>query len=113
MSGITTHVLDTAMGKPGIGIEVLLEIKKGNEWSQLSGGQTNNDGRVPELIPKGHAIAVGTYRISFKVANYFAAQKRDTFYPSADIVFEVKDATQHYHVPLLVSPFSYSTYRGS
>jgi 5-hydroxyisourate hydrolase len=81
-------------------------------WSELSRGETNADGRIASLVPSGTAAA-GTFRLSFEVAAYFAARGQETFYSTIAIDFVVRDAAQHYHVPLLLSPFGYSTYRGS
>ena len=105
MSGITTHVLDTARGRPAAGVPVRLELRAGNEWREIGRGTTDDDGRLRTLT--GPSIDAGTYRITFDTA------ARSDFFPEVAIVFEVKDAAQHYHVPLLLSPFGYSTYRGS
>lgn len=110
-SPITTHVLDTARGKPANGVPVTLEHHDGGQWKQLSKSATNTDGRCPSLLPPGSGIQRGTYRITFDLQGYYVGQK--TFYPFASIVFEVDDPNQHYHVPLLVSGYGYSTYRGS
>jgi 5-hydroxyisourate hydrolase len=110
MSNITTHVLDTSIGKPAAGIHVLLELKE-EQWQQIGTGTTNDDGRIADLVTQ--RPVAGHYRISFALAAYFEAQKVDAFYPAAHIEFIVKDPDQHYHVPLLLNPFGYSTYRGS
>ena len=109
-SPITTHILDVALGKPAVNVPVELEMMNGKKWKKLASKKTNADGRVEDLLTPGSKIAAGTYRLSFKIGKYF---KGETFYPYAEIVFEVKKLNQHYHVPLLVSPYSYSTYRGS
>jgi 5-hydroxyisourate hydrolase len=101
MSGVTTHVLDTSRGRPAAGIAV--ELWQGDELRQAT--KTDADGRAR----LAETIEPGTYRIVFKIGAYFD----EGFYPEAAITFQVHDATQHYHVPLLVSPFGYSTYRGS
>ena len=115
MSGITSHVLDTSRGAPAAGISVILEIHtsdSGEEnWTKVGGGTTNSDGRVPDLAKE--PIRAGHYRINFQVASYFAAQQTEAFYPVVRIEFAVEDSLQHYHVPLLLNPFGYSTYRGS
>ena len=110
MSNITTHVLDTSIGKPASGIEVVLELKQ-DEWTQIGAGSTNDDGRIADLT--SDPIVAGHYRISFALTSYFEAQSVDAFYPAAHIEFIIKDPDQHYHVPLLLNPFGYSTYRGS
>ncbi|HVR40435.1 MAG TPA: hydroxyisourate hydrolase [Thermoanaerobaculia bacterium] len=107
MSGITTHILDIARGRPAAGIAVTLEIRDGVAWKTIGGGTTDADGRCRTLTPSN--IAPGTYRITFDVATY----NTDGFFPHVAIEFHVRDAAQHYHVPLLLSPFGYSTYRGS
>ena len=112
MSGITSHVLDTALGKPAPGIDIELEISADqSSWQSLGSGTTNADGRVPELFA-GEPKA-GHYRMSFKVSDYFKRQKVESFYSTIRIEFKIDDVSQHYHVPLLLSPFGYSTYRGS
>ena len=108
MSHVTTHVLDAALGRPASGIAVALLDAHGHE---LATGVTNGDGRVPELGPD--ALPAGDYRLVFETAAYFAAARRDTFYPRVTIDFTLADASSHYHVPVLLSPFAYSTYRGS
>lgn len=113
MKSISTHVLDITRGKPASGVPVTLEKKDlDGDYSTVNGGHTDADGRVKELVPEGKLTA-GTYRITFDTGSYFAAQKVEGFYPEACIVFTVRDAEAHYHVPLLLSPFGYSTYRGS
>lgn len=113
MSKITTHVLDTARGKPAAGITVTLEIRTEDGWSLLGRAETDGDGRARSLISKGTVLIPGAYRITFATGAYFRDQGVEGFYPEASIVFDVRDANEHYHVPLLLSPFGYSTYRGS
>jgi len=105
MSTISTHVLDTALGKPAGGIAVVLE--RGGE--QIGAGTTDSDGRLRDFLPVGE----GTYRLRFDVGEYFAKSGRAAFYPEVVVVFRVGAADEHYHVPVLLSPFGYSTYRGS
>ncbi len=113
MSQITTHILDTAVGKPAENVPIRLERPSGNDtWESLGSGKTNSDGRLPNLLPNDAPLAPGTYRLVFEVADYFKATGRKSFYPFIPIVFEVFDDS-HYHVPLLLNPFGYSTYRGS
>jgi 5-hydroxyisourate hydrolase len=114
MSGITTHVLDTAAGRPARGVPVKLEVRsEGRGWVMLAERTTDVDGRARDLLADGSKLDAGTYRITFGTGAYFAAQGQATFFPEAIIVFEVREPMQHYHVPLLLSPFGYSTYRGS
>lgn len=113
MSGISTHVLDLARGRPAAGIVVRLERRVGEEWQPVAAGTTNADGRVPDLLAAGPGLLPGAWRLQFALAPYFAVHGVEGFFPEAQLTFEVRDAGQHHHVPLLLSPFGYSTYRGS
>lgn len=108
-SQVTTHVLDAARGRPAEGVGVRLEAWTDGAWSPVATGVTDGDGRIGVLGPA--QLPEGVYRAVFDTAAYFG--DRPTFYPEVVIVFEVADASEHYHVPLLLSPFAYSTYRGS
>jgi 5-hydroxyisourate hydrolase len=110
-SPITTHVLDTALGKPAAAVPVRLERRKGSQWVEEGQAHTNSDGRAPDLLPVSFVLTPGTYRITFELGEYFRLQGRKSFYPEATVSFLVDD--QHYHVPLLLSDFGFSTYRGS
>jgi 5-hydroxyisourate hydrolase len=113
MSTITTHVLDLSRGRPATGINLTLERKgSGEAWTKVGTGKTDGDGRNKELLG-GQRLTAGVYRLSFGTGEYYTALGTGTFYPSVTIVFEVKAAGEHHHVPLLVSPYGYSTYRGS
>ncbi|MEM8946232.1 MAG: hydroxyisourate hydrolase [Planctomycetota bacterium] len=113
MSPITTHVLDTALGKPAAGITVTLcQVAEDGVYVEVGRGVTNADGRVADLLPDEAAVQ-GTYRIEFATASYFAATERGSFYPRVEVLFSVEQEGGHYHVPLLLSPFGFSTYRGS
>lgn len=113
MSSITTHVLDTARGCPAAGVPIVLEHQAASGWIPVGRGVTDDDGRLRTLLPAGERPAPGTYRISFDTAAYFAACEVTGFFPAVHITFIVADPAQHHHVPLLLSPFGYSTYRGS
>ncbi len=117
MSAISTHVLDTSQGRPAGGVPVALEMmtEKGGveHWELLSRGETDADGRFRNLLPAGVALAATVYRLTFDTGAYFSARGVESFYPTVAIVFRIHDSTQHYHVPLLLSPYGYSTYRGS
>jgi 5-hydroxyisourate hydrolase len=109
--GISTHILDTSRGRPAADVAVTLERELGGEFVVVARGATDADGRVKGLVTG--APEVGTWRIRFDVGAYHQALGVDGFYPHVDIVFVVKNTTEHYHVPLLINPFGYSTYRGS
>lgn len=114
MSAITTHVLDTSRGRPADGVRVRLELETADgSWKHIGKGTTDGDGRARDLLPDGFALHGGVYRLIFDTEAYFAAQQIEGFYPEVTIVFTIRDPQQHYHVPLLLSPFGYSTYRGS
>jgi 5-hydroxyisourate hydrolase len=114
MSGISTHVLDTANGRPAIGMPVLLEMVAVDGTSTIIGRATTYDEvRVSRVLPDVFKFLAGTYRLTFDTRSYFASQKVECFYPSVTVLFEVRRAAEHYHVPLLLSPFGYSTYRGT
>lgn len=118
MSTISTHVLDTAKGTPAEGLPIVLECrdpgaKDGDGWTEIGGGVTNDDGRVTDLLTAGQTLETGVYRMSFDTGRYFADHDTTGFYPVVRIVFEIAAADEHYHVPLLLSPYGYSTYRGS
>ncbi|SVD59927.1 uncharacterized protein METZ01_LOCUS412781 [marine metagenome] len=112
MSQITTHVLDTSEGKPAEGIKIELQKRSGTSWETLAEGITNSDGRIADLLEKDKALAPGIYRMHFHTSAYFQGLGIKSFYPEVSIVFETFDES-HYHVPLLLNPFGYSTYRGS
>ena len=110
---ITTHVLDTAAGRPAAGVGVRLDNHDGIRWLPIGEGKTNNDGRVAALVAAEVQLPPGKYRLIFDIGAYFAARQIETFYPRAVVEFLAGDQFAHYHVPLLVSPYGYSTYRGS
>lgn len=112
MTGITTHVLDTSVGRPAVGVPVLLEVREGDGWTHVGSGSTDEHGRISELLP-AEQMDTGTYQLRFDTAYYFGAHGVRGFYPEIAIQFEVTEAGAHHHVPLLLSPFGYSTYRGS
>jgi len=113
MSHITTHVLDVSLGRPAAGVSVILEAQSAaGGWEEAARGATDFDGRLLEWAA-AKTLPAGTYRLTFDTRAYFAARKIATLYPQVVIVFEVRDTQEDYHIPLLLSPFGYSTYRGS
>jgi 5-hydroxyisourate hydrolase len=108
MSSISTHVLDTARGAPAAGIRATLEQQKAAEWKPLGEGETNGDGRIAAFVQEGVTLKPGVYRLRFDTGAY-----QTGFYPEVTVTFRIENPAQHYHVPLLLSPYGYSTYRGS
>ena len=113
MSAITTHVLDLARGLPAAGLAVELALRAGEGWRELGRQATDGDGRARELLAPGAPLVAGVYRLRFDLGAYFASQGGPAFFPEAAVVFAVADPGARVHVPLLVSPYGYSTYRGS
>jgi 5-hydroxyisourate hydrolase len=111
VSGITTHVLDTSRGRPAAGVPVTLERATHSGWQPAGRGTTDADGRASDLLPA--RPDAGRYRLTFDTGAYFHAAGETGFYPEVTVTFEVEGGADHYHVPLLLSPFGYSTYRGS
>ena len=112
MSQLTTHVLDTSIGKPGEGINIQLQENKNSRWHTIAEGTTDADGRISDLLDETITLTPATYKMVFDTGKYFTDQKKQAFYPTVVIYFEITDDS-HYHVPLLLNPFGYSTYRGS
>lgn len=121
MASLSTHVLDAALGQPAAGLSVRLDTATEHGWTTLAETRTDEDGRVREAfasVDLGDAAeeggATGRYRLVFDTAGYFAARGvKEFFYPEVAVCFTLSDAAAHYHVPLLLSPYAYSTYRGS
>jgi 5-hydroxyisourate hydrolase len=110
---ISTHVLDTSIGRPAATVRVRLECEDAGEWRLLADAETDHDGRVRELLPDDATLRTGKHRITFAVGAWFGARGVRAFFPVITVQFDVTDPLAHHHVPLLVSPFGYSTYRGS
>ena len=114
MSRISTHVLDTSLGRPASGVRVTLWSVDGDGGErQIAQGTTDNDGRISDLVPGDQALTVGVFALRFEIAEYFEAHGIETFFPYASVHFRVTESTARHHVPLLLSPHGYSTYRGS
>lgn len=112
MSQITTHILDTTQGKPAPGVIIVLYQGGNDEWKEMARSVTNSDGRIPDLLPGSLVLQKGIYKMRFETKDYFDKAQVKTFYPYVEIVFEISNEA-HYHIPLLLNPFGYSTYRGS
>src|SRR4030095_6718201 len=114
MSAITTHIFDISSGSPARGVSVMLwQGLEHSAWEIIGKGVTDEDGRVRDLLDPSAILQPGNYRLTFDTGSYFAALQIEAFYPLVTVEFAVSDKGQHYHVPLLLSPFGYSTYRGS
>ncbi|GDX06229.1 hydroxyisourate hydrolase [Buttiauxella sp. A111] len=111
MSQLSTHVLDTALGKPAGGVVIQLEQQVAESWEVIARGVTDIDGRLKDFT--GEPLAAGRYRLTAEIGLYFAATQRETLYPTAQIDFVIAQSGGHYHLPFLITPWSWSTYRGS
>jgi len=114
MKRISTHILDLVHGTPASGVLVRLEKQNSTgDWSALSSVPTDQDGRCPQLLPDGEDVSPAFYRLVFDTGSYFARQKIDALYPVVEVTFQAREGESHFHIPLLLSPNGYSTYRGS
>lgn len=114
MKRISTHVLDMVLGKPAKDVPVRLEKQNSpGDWRILISARTDQDGRCSQLLPEGEDLSAGVYRLIFETASYFAVEKVDALYPVVEVTFQVRDGETHFHIPLLLSPNGYTTYRGS
>jgi 5-hydroxyisourate hydrolase len=111
--GISTHILDTSLGRPANDVPVSLSRWHSERWLLLSESVTDADGRARQLLPEGAPLDPGLYRLRFDTAAYYEAQQLTGLYPFVEIAFEVRDSEQHYHIPLLLTANGYTTYRGS
>ncbi|WKY07736.1 hypothetical protein Q1695_007310 [Nippostrongylus brasiliensis] len=111
-ASISSHVLDTVIGQPAKGVQVMAFIEENDRWRKIGDTVTGDDGRVPWVSPNVD-LQKGTYKLWFGVGSYYSRQHLDSFYPYVEVFFNVNDTTRHYHVPLTLSPYAYSTYRGS
>ncbi|MBW8685288.1 hydroxyisourate hydrolase [Chitinophaga rhizophila] len=112
MSQITTHILDTSAGIPARGVAVQLFRQEGQHWTAIAAGQTNQEGRITDLLPAHKLLTAGIYKLKFETQPYFDSRATVAFYPFVEVVFHIS-SDAHYHVPLLLNPFGYSTYRGA
>jgi 5-hydroxyisourate hydrolase len=112
--GISTHVLDTSLGRPAPAVPVHLERQSSSgTWQTVVSGETDSGGRCRDLVPSGAPLSPGVYRITFDTERYFGALRVEGLYPVVAVTFRVRETASHYHIPLLVSPNGYTTYRGS
>jgi 5-hydroxyisourate hydrolase len=114
MKGISTHILDMVSGKPARNVTVRLEKQDTPEsWRLLTAARTDENGRCAQLLPEGEDLSVGIYRLIFDTGSYYAPQSTDALYPVVEVTFQARDSESHFHIPLLLSPNGYTTYRGS
>ena len=114
MSSLSTHVLDTSLGCPASAVPIVLSAANSdNTWTEVARGSTNNDGRATDFLGEDQRLEAGTYRVTFDTETYFTAIGARVFYPVVHVVFLIHEEDEHYHIPLLLSPYGYSTYRGS
>lgn len=113
---VSVHILDLQTGQPTPGVQVEIEMHtKNGTWQPVGKGQTDENGRIRSLIAQDAIAnwAAGEYRVVFKTGDYYRTKKQATFFPEIPVVFQVEDQKAHYHIPLLLSPFGFSTYRGN
>lgn len=110
---LSVHVLNLQDGLPSPGVNVTLEKQNGQDWSKLNTGITNEQGRVTALYPENKVLEKGTYRVTFKTGDWFKEHQSATFFPEVPVIFEADGSVPHYHIPLLLSPYGFSTYRGN
>ena len=110
---LSVHVLNLQDGLPSPGVEVVLEKQESGQWTVLNKGVTNEQGRIPALFPDGRAWTAGTYKVTFKTGAWFAEHRAETFFPEIPVIFKADGKLPHYHIPLLLSPYGFSTYRGN
>lgn len=111
---LSVHILNQQTGKPAPNVEVTLEKKQSNKWISLNSEKTDNDGRVKSIWPESaESPSIGDYRVVFKTGEYFKEQGKESFFPEIPVEFHINNVNEHYHIPLLLSQYGYSTYRGS
>jgi 5-hydroxyisourate hydrolase len=113
MKRISTHILDLVLGKPASDVAVRLEKREPSGWRLLASERTDGDGRCNQLLPEGEDLSAGSYRLAFDTTNYYEGQKLDALYPVVQVTFRVREGETQLHIPLLLSPNGYTTYRGS
>ena len=110
---LSVHVLNLENGLPSPGVEVVLEQQDGKNWTKLNTGVTNEQGRIPALYPEGKKLEQGVYRVTFETGDWFKKHDTATFFPEVPVIFSADASVEHYHIPLLLSPYGFSTYRGN
>ena len=110
---LSVHVLNLENGLPSAGVKVILEKQENNQWKELNQSTTNQQGRITALYPEDASLQKGIYKVTFKTGEWFQKNKQSSFFPEVPVIFSVDGNLEHYHIPLLISPYGYSTYRGN
>ena len=110
---LSVHVLNLENGLPSAEVNVILEAHKNGQWVKLSEAKTNQQGRIQALFPENQPLGHGTYKVTFKTGDWFKAKQQQSFFPEVPVIFQTDGSVAHYHIPLLLSPYGYSTYRGN
>ena len=110
---LSVHVLNLDNGLPSANVKVVLETQQNNQWVEINSATTNEQGRITELYPKDTALQKGIYKVTFKTGDWFRQKNQRSFFPEVPVVFVIDGSLEHYHIPLLISPYGYSTYRGN
>lgn len=110
---LSVHVLNLENGLPSANVHVVLEEQKNGQWVKLSEAKTNQQGRISALFPEKQKFSNTTYKVTFKTGDWFKAKQQQTFFPEVPVIFQTDGSVEHYHIPLLLSPYGYSTYRGN
>lgn len=110
---LSVHVLNLENGLPSANVKVVLEAQQNNQWTEISSGTTDEQGRISDLYPKDSALQKGIYKVTFKTGDWFRQKNQRSFFSEIPVVFVIDGSLEHYHIPLLISPYGYSTYRGN
>lgn len=110
---LSVHVLNLENGLPSPDVKVTLEEQKNGKWVQISEATTNTQGRITALFPENKSFETAVYKVTFKTGDWFKSNNQKTFFPEVPVIFQVDGSVKHYHIPLLLSPYGYSTYRGN
>ena len=110
---LSVHVLNLENGLPSANVKVVLEAQQNDKWTEINSGSTDEQGRISELYPKDTPLQKGVYKVTFKTGDWFRQKNERSFFPEVPVVFVIDGSLEHYHIPLLISPYGYSTYRGN
>jgi 5-hydroxyisourate hydrolase len=110
---LSVHVLNLDNGLPSANVKVVLEAQQNDKWTEINSATTDEEGRISELYPKDASLQKGVYKVTFKTGDWFRQKNERSFFPEVPVVFVIDGSLEHYHIPLLISPYGYSTYRGN